>query len=49
LNPRRLFQARLKTKRARTPAGKPWKKIKKILLSARRRRNIEMTFTSLDG
>jgi hypothetical protein len=35
LNARRLFQARLKTKRARTPAGKTWKKIKKILLSGR--------------
>jgi hypothetical protein len=30
-----LFQARLKTKRARTPAGKPSKKIKKILLPGR--------------
>jgi hypothetical protein len=49
LNPRRLFQARLKTKRAHMPAGKPCKKIKKILLSGRaRRRDIEMTFTSLD-
>jgi hypothetical protein len=30
-----LFQARLKTRRARTPAGKPSKKIRKILLPGR--------------